>query len=271
MRCFTLPLSGFHATLDVMLRSRAYDSVEHAKRPCMLIIPGGGYAFVSDREGEPVAMGFLQAGYQACVLHYTVRSQESDPFLGNLPLREAAAAVREIRTHAEEWGIGPEKVSVCGFSAGAHLAGSLGIFADNPAYLPENTDGRSTPNAMLLCYPVITAGERAHRDSIYHLSGTREINEASRRWSLEEHVTKNTCPAFLWQTMQDECVPVENAMSMARALRREGVPFELHIYTDGPHGLSVATPEAGMDNPHAASWLPLALQWLNARGAGAGY
>ena len=91
------------------------------------------------------------------------------------------------------------------------------------------------------------------------------------RWSLEEPVTKDTCPAFLWQTAQDDCVPVENAMLMARALRGADVPFELHIYSHGPHGLSLATPEAGYDRPHVATWLPLALQWLNERGVGTGY
>ena len=271
MNCFSVSLPGFDAKLDVLLREKDYEFVQHHARPCVLVIPGGGYAFVAAREGEPIALGFLQAGFQVCILHYSVRSQDSDPFLGDLPLRQAAAAVRYIRAHAARWGIDPGKITVCGSSAGGHLAGSLGVFAHNAAYLPENSDGLSTPNTMILCYPVITAGEKAHRDSIYNLSGTYEINDASLRWSLEEHVTKDTCPAFLWQTAQDDCVPVENVMLMARALKRENVPFELHIYSKGPHGLSLATPEAGCDEPHVATWLKLALQWLNERGTGTGY
>lgn len=271
MNCFSVTLPGFEAGMDVLLREKDYEFVEHHTRPCVLVIPGGGYSFLAAREGEPIAIGFLQAGYQVCILRYSVRAQEGEPFLDNLPLRQAAAAVRYIRTQAEAWGIDPKKIIVCGSSAGGHLAGSLGVFAHNAAYLPENTDGLSTPAAMILCYPVITAREKAHRDSIYNLCGTREICEESLRWSLEEHVTKDTCPAFLWQTAQDDCVPVENVMLMARALRGADVPFELHIYSHGPHGLSLATPEAGYDHPHVATWLPLALQWLNERGVGTGY
>ena len=271
MNCFTITLPGYHAEMDVMLRSRDYEFVEHHARPCILVLPGGGYWFTAAREGEPLALGFLQAGYQVCVLRYTVKEAMGDGFLGNLPLREAAEAVRYIREHAEEWGIDPAKITVCGSSAGGHLAGSLGVFAGNPDYVPDNADGMCTPNAMILCYPVVTAREKGHAESIYNLSGTYEINETSLRWSLEDHVTPATCPAFLWQTAEDDCVPVENSMLMAQALRRQGVPFELHIYSKGPHGLSLATPETGMDNPHVATWLKLALQWLNERGVGTGY
>lgn len=271
MNCFTVTLPGTNAEMEVMLRAKDYEFVEHHARPCVLVIPGGAYSFVSPREGEPIAIGFLQKGYQACVLQYSVRAQPDAPFLGTLPLRQAAEAVRYIREHAEDWGIDPNKISVCGFSAGGHLAGSLGVFARNAAYLPENSDDLSTPNTMILCYPVITAHEKAHRESIYNLSGTREICAESLRWSLEDHVTKDTCPAFLWQTGEDDCVPVENSMLMARALRQENVPFELHIYSHGPHGMSLASRETGNDHPHVGTWLPLALQWLDERGVGTGY
>lgn len=271
MNCFTVTLPDLNTKMEVLLRSREYEFVPHPARPCMLILPGGAYACIADAEGEPIAMRFLQAGYQVCILHYSVRTDENAPFLHNLPLREAAAAVRYLRAHAEEWGIDPNKVTVCGCSAGGHLAGSLGVFSADPDYLPENADGLSTPNAMILCYPVITARNKVHRESIRNLCGSSEINEQSLRWALDEHVTPDTCPAFLWQTVQDDCVPVENAIQMAKALKNANVPFELHLYTEGTHGLSVATSELGRDLPHVATWIPLALEWLNERGVGTGY
>lgn len=272
MNCFKVSLPEQDAEMEVILRSREYEFVDHSKRPCVLVLPGGGYSFLAARETEPLAMGFVQAGYQVCILHYSVRENDARSFLGTRPLRETAAAVRCIRDHAQAWGIDPGKITVCGSSAGGHLAASLGVFAGDPDYVPDNGDGRATPNAMILCYPVITAmGTAAHRDSIYNLCGTREVNEKSMRWSLETHVNAHTCPAFLWQTAEDDCVSVENVLCMAQALRKNGVPFELHIYSKGPHGLSLATAETGMAMPHVATWLKLALEWLNERGVGTGY
>lgn len=272
MQCFSHPLPDCgEAFMEVCLRSKAYEFVDHAKRPCILILPGGGYRSLSEREAEPSAISFLRAGYQVCILHYSVRATDEAPFLGNLPLRQACAAVREIRRNAAQWGIDSMRVSVCGFSAGGHLAASLGVFAADSARLPENADGCGTPNAMVLCYPVITGGAYAHRDSIFNLSGSQEMDERTQAWSVERYVTPRTCPAFLWQTVQDNCVPVENSLCMARALRAAGVSFELHLYPKGAHGLALATAESGTADAHVSTWLPLALDFLRAQGCGTDY
>lgn len=271
MKCFTLsPVPGTHAEMEVWLREKNYDYVDQGARPCVLIFPGGGYEFLSAREAEPIGMAFSRAGYQVCILQYSVRKAEQ-PFLGDLPLQEAAAAVRCIRSHAEEWGIDPRKITVCGSSAGGHLAGSLGVFGACKDRIPGSGDGMSRPDAMVLCYPVITAGEYSHNGSLYQLSGHPKPCPERDPWSLELHVTKDTCPAFIWHTTEDDCVPVDNSMLMAQALKKAGVPFELHLYTKGCHGLSLATAECGTVNAHAATWVPLALEWLREIGVGPAY
>ncbi len=274
MNCFTVSVGEPAAKLDVFLRDNAYEFVDHSHRPCVLICPGGGYEFVSDREGEPIAAAFIQAGYQTCVLHYAVRPGKTGAFLGDIPLNQAAAALRTIRENAEEWGIDPNKVTVLGCSAGGHLAGSLGVFGSDPGRISGAENGLSQPNAMILCYPVITAGEHCHEDSIFNLSGLPMGDPGREAYSLEKNVSSTTCPAFIWQTTVDDCVPVENAMLMASAMQRRHIPYELHLYTEGCHGLSTADHCAGQGNlidDHVATWTKLAMQWLNRMGVGPGY
>ncbi len=274
MKCFQLEVGSPTAVMDVYLRDKAYEFVDHSRRPCVLICPGGGYGFVSHREGESIAVAFVQAGYQVCILRYAVREKETDGFLGDIPLQQAAAALSAIRTNAEAWGIHPEKISVLGCSAGAHLAGSLGVFSGSEARIPGSSDGLCRPNAMLLCYPVVTAGEFCHDSSIYNLCGLPQGDPGRDAYSLEKHVSGSTCPAFIWHTVNDELVPVENALLLAGAMQQHKRPYELHLYTHGQHGLATATAAAGQGtliNDHVATWIPLAQQWLNSMGLGPGY
>ncbi len=274
MNCFTVSVGQPAAAMEVYLRDKAYEFVDHSRRPCVLICPGGGYAFVADREGEPIALAFIKAGYQACVLHYSVREDESKPFLGDLPMNQAAAAIRTIRENADDWGIDSQKITVLGCSAGGHLAGSVGVFGKNERRISNAADGLCQPNAMVLCYPVITAGPFCHDGSIYNLTGLSLGHPERDAYSLEKHISPDTCPAFLWQTVTDDCVPVENVLLMANALQRQHIPYELHVYTKGQHGLSLATGDAGQGtliDPHVATWATLAQQWLNNLGLGPGY
>ena len=272
MRCFTVsPLPGTGASMEVCLRDQTYEFVDHSRRPCVLVIPGGGYRFISPREGEPVAMKFIQAGYQACILKYTVRESDSAPPLGDTPMQEAAAAVRYIRDHADEWSIDPQKITVCGFSAGGHLAGCLGVFGSREERIPGASDGKCQPNAMILCYATIASGCKAQSSSFGNLSGHWKICPERDPWSLEKHISKTTCPAFIWHTVADDLVPVENALLMAIALQKKKIPYDLHLFTKGNHGLSIATDETYSHNSHVSAWMPLALQWLNEMGVGPGY
>lgn len=272
MQCFTVsPLPGTNVKMDVCLRSKTYEFVDHSRRPCVLIFPGGSYRNLSPREAEPIAVAFVQAGYQACVLHYSVRPTNDDPLLGDTPLKEAAAAIRYIREHANEWGIDPNKVTVCGFSAGGHLAGCIGVLGSNEDRIPGAGDGMCQPNAMILSYAPLVSECKASSPSFGNTSGHWEICPERDPWSVDKHVGPNTCPAFIWHTMEDKNVPAENALLLALELQKAQIPYDLHIYTKGEHGLSLANELVRRNNPHAATWLPLALQWLNEMGVGPGY
>lgn len=237
------------------------DSHEMEERylPTIIICPGGGYGMVSDREGEPVANEYFVAGYNVFVLTYSVGERAKN----FEPLCQLAATMAHVRKHAEEWKILKDKIAVCGFSAGGHLAGSLGTLYNEEKFLKvwnRNEDIR--PNAMVLCYPVITADVHTHGGSILNVSGAEEGSEEYRWFGLEKHVDATTPPAFLWHTANDNVVPVENSLFMAQALSVEKVPFELHIMPEGPHGMSTCTKEVGSENAYVGRWVEWSIAWL---------
>lgn len=239
------------------------------ERKAILIIPGGGYSEVcDDREGDTIARAFLAKGFNAFVLRYSVKPNATD----FRPLIQAATAVKYIRENAEHFSIDPDHVYVIGFSAGGHLAGSTGVFWNHPRVkeaLGDAPEGINRPTGMILCYPVISAGEKAHRGSFHNLCGSTEATQEEMDvYSLENFVDSTTPPAFIWHTFTDNCVPVENALLISSALRENDVPFELHIYPEGRHGMSLATPETsgGNDGPmyeHIRTWFDLAVQWID--------
>lgn len=225
---------GFVPNLHLYLHSGA-------ARPLILIAPGGGYRMTSPSEAENVALKFYALGYQAAVLTYTT-DLLSLSVLGDRPLRDIARAVRLLRSRAEIFRLLPDRLILCGFSAGAHLCASLCVhFADAKEPRADLQRLSCRPDAALLCYPVITSGEYAHRDSFNALLGTAPSPEQQHYWSLETQVTAQTPPCFLWQTMTDELVPVENSILFARALRAKGVCTALHLFACGRHGLSLGT------------------------------
>ncbi len=232
-------------------------------RPCVLVLPGGAYQFVSERESDPIAFKFLSHGYHAFILDYSVGG-EGKPAVGLQALSEVAEALAIIRQHAEEWGIIPNQIAVCGFSAGGHLAASSGILWKD-AELQEERGGKKPerPDAMLLCYPVITPGEFAHRGSFDNLTGGDE--RLLRYFKLEKRVDADTAPAFVWHTVEDPAVPVENSLLLADALQRAKVPFECHLFNHGGHGLSLCNEEVGTPEPRSAPWMDLAIAWLDDR------
>ncbi|WP_083258838.1 alpha/beta hydrolase [Cellulosilyticum sp. I15G10I2] len=258
--------SDYNPTLSAYIVANSNDIHPNYKRPSVVICPGGGYRLTSDREAEPVALRFVAAGFNAFVLRYSVETNKYPA-----QLLEVSAAVAYIRKMANKWSVDENKIIVCGFSAGGHLAGSLGVFW-NQSFIREKLGleaGENKPNAMILSYPVITAGEFAHQGSFNHLLGPEASQEQRDTLSLENHVSVNTPPTFIWHTLDDTTVPVENALLFARALREKNILFELHIYYQGVHGLSlcdkttahIEKPE--QINPHAATWFNLALGWLH--------
>ncbi len=216
---------------------------ENEIHPMLLIIPGGGYRFVSPSEAENVALRFYALGYHTAVLTYTTDILRLAP-LGRQPLNDIARAVRLLRSRADEFGLASGRLALCGFSAGAHLCASLCVHHPDAAEpLPALRAISCRPDAALLCYPVITSGEFAHRDSFTALLGSSPAIEQLRYCSMETQVTPDTPPCFLWQTLTDASVPAENSILFAKALRKNGVRTALHLFSQGMHGLSLGTPE----------------------------
>ncbi len=251
-----------NATLTTYVHTDS-ESTVHAPRAAILICPGGGYKNLSGREGEPIAWEFMRAGFCCFVLKYSVADKARD----YAPLIDASYAIKYIRENAERFNIAPDKIFSLGFSAGGHLAGWIGTSWDDE-HIPEKVRGINRPNGMILCYPVITGGEYAHEGSIKNLAGKTELGERERdEFSLEKLVSDKTCPAFIWHTAADRTVPVQNSLLMAEALAKKNIPFELHIFPEGPHGLSLATAETATSEPtrvnyHAAVWAELAVKWV---------
>ena len=235
-------------------------------RPLVLVCPGGAYAFTSDREAEVLALQFLAMGYHAAVLRYSVV-----PSVFPTSMSELAYSVRLIRQNAREWHVNPEQIVVLGCSAGGHLAASLGVFWNEDFLAKLLGLGASEhrlirPDGMILCYPVITSGEFAHRDSIRNLLGGGK-EALWDKMSLEKQVNGDTPPAFIWHTFTDDAVPVENSLLFVSALRRANVPAEFHMYPCGGHGLSLANrlTQGFMGNniqEECASWISLAHTWM---------
>ena len=212
-------------------------------RDCMLIVPGGGYCMCTPHEGELVARVFYEQGMNVFVLTYTTDITMSVP-LKRQPLEDISRAVRLIRKNEIEYNIRNKKLIVCGFSAGAHVVGSLAVhFDDVTDKAEEYKDVSNRPDGAILAYPVITTGKYTHIYSVQALLGKEPTDEELEYFSLEKQVTENTPPCFVWQTVEDNLVPVENSYLMAEALRAKGVPFAHYVFPSGFHGLSYPSDE----------------------------
>jgi acetyl esterase/lipase len=208
----------------------------------MVICPGGGYGGLAPHEGADYARWLNEQGITAFVLKYRLGpSGYHHPAM----LQDASRAVRIVRAHAADWRLDPKRIGIMGSSAGGHLASTLVTHFD--AGKPDATDPiervSSRPDLGILCYAVITMGEFTHQGSKHNLLGSDPSPELVRNLSNELQVTRDTPPCFIWHTWEDKAVPIENSLHFAEALRKAGVPFDLHIYQKGGHGLGLGTRE----------------------------
>jgi acetyl esterase/lipase len=238
---------------------------EKATGAAVVICPGGGYGHLAEHEGRPVAEWLNTIGVTAFVLKYRLGPRYHHPAM----LQDAARAVRLVRARAAEWGLDPARVGILGFSAGGHLASTAGTHFDagkaDAADPLERVSSR--PDVMILIYPVITMREKTHAGSKKNLLGDNPTSELVALLSNEEQVTKETPPAFLVHTMTDTAVPVENTLMFVSALRRAGVPFELHLYERGPHGFGLGTERQGRPaDPILSTWPARCADWLRLHG-----
>ena len=234
---------------------------QEQKRPCLVICPGGGYGMCSDREAEPIAFHFLTQGYNVFVLRYSVR-----PHRFPTQLREVAAVMELIAENADIWHCDTDRVAIMGFSAGGHLAAHYSTSYDTEEIRQVFPDSKPV-QASVLCYPVISADYWAHLGSFRNLLGVESLTpEQIQKFSCDLMVTEKTPPAFLWHTTTDNVVPVANSLRYATALTEHGIPFSMHIYPVGGHGL--ATVDAQTNDAlseevrQSADWLRAAQAWL---------
>ena len=227
----------------------------------VLVVPGGGYAFVSmEHEGSKIAEWLNSQGIAAFVLDYRIGNRYHYP----APFDDATRAMRIVRKNAQKWSVQSNRLGIIGFSAGGHLASTIGTHWSKGD--PNATDPykklSSRPDFMILAYPVITMTERyMHEGSRNHLLGKDPDHALAWSLSNETQVTPQTPPTFLAHASNDPVVPVENSIHFYEALRKAGVPVEMHLYEDGPHGFGLAK-----DNPYLATWTTLCENWMRQHG-----
>lgn len=268
MRYFTkklvTPLSD-KATLTCYLLDNYKEFDQDRLRPAIILCPGGGYSFRSAREAEPIAIRMLSLGLQAFVLNYSVA-----PARFPVSLTELAEAVKYVRKNSQDFHIAANEICVGGMSAGGHLAASLGIYYKSALLEKYGYQAKAVkPNALLLGYSVLTSGKYTHEDSIKCLLG-KDADDASKRAKVDlaSLVNQDTPPSFIWHTVTDDLVPVQNSLLFALALRKNKVPFALHLYPEGGHGLSLGTQETAFSNGYGVqaeiqSWPEDFRHWLN--------
>lgn len=279
---------------DVRLTAYCLDSPELmavGPRPAVLVLPGGGYFSCSDREAEPVALAFAAMGYHAFVLRYSVYDSKGSVFpdiTKDIPLKEASQhprpvrevgmAMRLIKAHAGAWNIDADRIAVCGFSAGGHNAAMYGAYW-NTNLVTEGEYEPIRPAALILGYPLTdyvlmrdllkTAApmdQAFFRQSNRAFLGGREEEAMLDAVSPARHVTGAFPPTFLFATTTDAMVPPQHSLALAMALQNAKIPYELHLYEGGPHGLSLADQASATSQwetePRAAGWVQEAKTWL---------
>lgn len=247
-----------------ILTAHIIDNYEYCSgriRPAMLVITGGGYTHLSQREQEPISLQYSAKGFQTFILDYSLA-----PLSYPTQLIEACMAMAYIRENAGEYSVDKEHVCAIGFSAGGHLCGMLSTLYDRSEALAvfrsRKVDCR--PDAVILCYPVLSAYGKIHEGSISNITaGDEEIRKIV---DVPSMVNENTPPAFIWATSTDPAVPVESSLLMAWAYRKFNRSVELHVYEEGGHGLSLGTKEVCSVNESVQSWVDLSYKWLCRKG-----
>ena len=260
------PFTGFEPTLKLMIPNtekefETYDN--YAARPTVLIISGGSYAHKTARESEPVAMHYLTYGFNCAVLDYSAR-----PAVFPVSLLETLTAIKFLRDNTQKYHVNKDKLYVCGFSAGGHLAASAGTLWNGREAKDYfgNTDDLK-PSGLILSYPVITndfdGDTRINKGSFDNLLGDKKNDGSLLEYlCLDRRVTRGTPPTFIWSTFEDMNVPCESTLRFVSALRKCGVPFEMHIYEKGGHGMATGDRVTCNGVFRGRNWLAESAAWI---------
>ncbi|MFD2117147.1 alpha/beta hydrolase [Paenibacillus yanchengensis] len=269
MKTLQFPLTeDGRVTLTAYIIDTSPEMSNWKQRPAVLVLPGGGYMMTSDREADPVAFHYLSKGFHTFVLRYSVGVHAAFP----APLIDVSRAMALIRNYAEEWHLDDKRVAICGFSAGGHLAASLGTMWHEEQIVQQAgiAPGTNEPNALILGYPVISCADDSEKrlEKMWECAmGEQPYEQMQQQLSCELHVGSHTPPTFLFHTFADNVVPVEHSLLFSQALAKHDIPFELHIYPNGVHGISLANEitSTGRDNlvdRDVAGWVEQSSAWL---------
>ncbi len=238
-------------------------------RPAVLILPGGGYLYIADSESDPIAITYLRAGYNTFVLEYSVGDASEYP----QPLVEAALSLYYIREHSVDFNIDVEKIAVCGLSAGAHLAGMIATQWKLKAFHTELgiPYGMNRPNALILAYPLIDLRLFNAGDEDKGKKFGKMLWDECKNVNTLENICTDTPPMFIWCTRDDPIIPSNQSLQLACRLSEKDIPYELHVFHIGDHGLSTCDNlslygKYGLrDYPiNVKQWTSLSINWLNA-------
>ncbi len=244
-----------------------HEELKIGRRKTIIVCPGGGYEMLSEREAEPIALQYFAAGLNVFVLRYPIGANATN----YAPLIEACLAIRYLRKNCDKLYVDPANVFITGFSAGGHLAASAGTLwhiGEVQNLIGDDAPEICKPTATVLCYPVITNNPLyRHKGSILNLNGHCDDEESMNRFSLDDLVDEKTAPAFLWHTVKDSVVPVQNSLLYASKLAEYKIPFELHIHPNGDHGLALCNEETwsqgpGWVIPYNENWINYAIKWI---------
>jgi acetyl esterase/lipase len=249
---------------DPLIEISFHRAPGNAARGAVIVCPGGGYQVLAAHEALPIAAWLNEAGFAAFILRYRVA-----PHGHPAPLEDATRAVRLVRARAAEFNILPDKIAILGFSAGGHLVTTIGTHFDggDPSAADPIQRASSRPDALIACYPVVSLETFSHEGCLTNLLGSDRSPGVLRHLSNEFHVTPQTPPAFLWHTADDEVVPAEQSLCFARALAKNHVPFELHVFPHGRHGLGLGDGSSFVGkSAEVAQWTQLCQIWLESLG-----
>lgn len=284
MKYFTKKVGNKTAQVTFYLQEPSDEIDPKRKFPTMVVVPGGAYMWTSDREGEVIALEFLAKGYHAIVVNYSTEGLAAFKDEQNLPVNpvsvfpnpliELAEAIALIRENAEEWSVDSNRISVVGFSAGGNLTALLGVYW-HEAWL-EKKVGKSKelyrPNFLGIAYAPVDFVDIHKEESLINLAllGKLKVSvEERKKISPVYHVSKNMPHSFIWHTGEDPLVSPKNALVLALKMQEVGVPFELHLYEKGIHGVALAdsrtSRKENQSNKQASTWVSLFLGWLQAQ------